>query len=100
MDLTGGDVETDTRANGNGLFAERRLTRSREKGDGLLDRMGVQQNSVSRLEPLLGDEESLRAIPRRDQVLGRQPAGTRHDRDVGVVDATTGRGCQSVRVTG
>jgi hypothetical protein len=37
---------------------------------------------------LLGDEEPLRTIPRRDQVLGRQSAGTSHDRDVGVVDAT------------
>jgi hypothetical protein len=88
VDLTGGDIEADTRAYGYGLFAERRLARSREKGDGLLDRVGVQQDPVSRLEPLLGDEEPFRAIPCRDQVLGRQSAGTSHDRDVGVVDAT------------
>jgi hypothetical protein len=99
MDLTGGDVEADTRANCYGLCTERRLTRSREKGEGLLDRVGVEQNPVSRLEPLLGDEEALRAISCRDQVLGRQPAGTRHGWDIGVVDAAR-RGCQGVRVAG
>ncbi len=88
VDHTSRYVEADTRANRYGLFTERRLARSREKGDGLLDRVGVQQDAVSRLEPLLGDEEPLCAIPCRDQVLGRQSAGTRHDRDVGVVDAT------------
>jgi len=88
MHLTGGDIEADTHANWQGLLAERRLARSREKGDGLFHRVGVEQNPVSRLEPLLGDEQSLRTIPCGNQVLGRQPAGTRHDRDVGVVDAT------------
>ena len=70
------------------LFAKRRLARSREKGDGLFDRVRVQQDPVSWLKPLLSNEEPFRAIPRRNQVLGRQSAGTGHDRDAGVVDAT------------
>src|SRR3954466_6506757 len=63
MDLAGGDVEADTGANGDDLFAQHRLARSREKGDGLFHGVGVQQDPISRLEPLLGDEEPLRAIP-------------------------------------
>jgi hypothetical protein len=71
MDHASGDVEADARANQLSLFAKRRLAGSREKGDGLFDRVRVQQNPVSRLKPLLGDEEPFRTIPCRNQVLGR-----------------------------
>jgi hypothetical protein len=49
----------------------------------------VQQDSVAWLQPLLGDKEPFRAIPRRDQVLGRQSTGTRYDWNIAVIDATT-----------
>jgi hypothetical protein len=64
MDRAGGDVEADARADRNRFTTERRLAQSREKGDGLFDRVRVQQNPVSRPQPLLGDEEPLRTIPR------------------------------------
>ena len=88
MDLTGGDVEADARADRYSLITEGSLPRSREKGDRLLNWVRVQQDPVARLQPLLRDEKPLGAVLSRDQMLGGETAGTGYDRDSRMVDAT------------
>jgi hypothetical protein len=98
VDLTSGDVKTDTLADRYGLVTQRRLARSREKGNRLFDRVRVQQYPIARLQPLLRDEEPLRPISGRDEMLGGETARAGDDGDSGMIDATSGRGRGGLRV--
>ncbi len=69
VDDTSGDVEADACPNGHDLVAQRRLSGAGEEGERFFHRMGVWQHALPRLKPLLGDENALRPIPRRNKVL-------------------------------